>query len=54
MAKLSFVLRDKSVRRMIRNQESRPAILLEIGRAEQQLVTTDSRGLLPAARDGHS
>src|SRR5262249_47389223 len=48
MAKLSFVLRDKSARRVIRNQLSRPAILLEIGRAEQQLVTTDSRTLLPS------
>jgi PTS system nitrogen regulatory IIA component len=54
MAKLSFVLRNKNVRRMIRNQESRPAILREIGRAEQQLVTTDSRSLLPAGRDAIS
>lgn len=45
MAKISFVLRDKDVRRVIRNQASRQEIFLEIGRAEQQLVTTDSHSL---------
>ena len=45
MAKLSFVLRDQGVRRVIRNQRSRAEILIEVGRAEQQLVTTDTRGL---------
>ncbi len=47
MAKLSFVLRDKRVKRVIRSQQSRPAILLEFGRAERQLVTADGRSLLP-------
>jgi PTS system nitrogen regulatory IIA component len=49
MAKLSFVLRDKTVRRMIWNQHSRPAILAEIARAEQQLVTPDPHNFVPIA-----
>jgi nitrogen PTS system EIIA component len=51
MARLFFVLRDENVRRVIRNQLSRPAILLELGRAEQQLVTTDTHKLLPVVVD---
>lgn len=44
MSKLSFVLRDKRVRRVIRDQGSRQEILREIGQAEQRLVTSDPRG----------
>jgi PTS system nitrogen regulatory IIA component len=54
MAKLSFVLRDECVRRVIGTQQSRPAILLEIGRAEQQLVDCDARRLLPVVVDSTS
>jgi PTS system nitrogen regulatory IIA component len=49
MAKLSFVLRDRSVMRVIRSQQSRPAILKEIARAEQQLTSGDASRLLPTA-----
>ena len=51
MAKLSFVLRDNRVIRAIRSQQPRPAVLLEIKRAEQQLVTTDARSLLSVGED---
>jgi PTS system nitrogen regulatory IIA component len=51
MAKLSFVLREKRVMRAVRTQQPRPAILLEIKRAEQQLVTTDTRNLLSVGED---
>src|SRR4051812_21064450 len=43
MSKLSFVLRDPRVRRVVREQESRPIVLQEIGRAEQELATAQSR-----------
>ena len=49
MAKLSFVLRDENVKRIIATQQSRPAILREIGRAEQQLVTPGTHSLMPVS-----
>ena len=44
MSKLSFVLRDPGVRRVISEQSPRREILLEIGRAEQQLASPESGG----------
>src|SRR5262249_37290776 len=41
MSKLSFVLRDSGVRRVIREQSPRQEILLEIDRAEQQLASPE-------------
>jgi PTS system nitrogen regulatory IIA component len=49
MSKLSFVLRDSRVRRVIRQQAPRDAILQQIGRAEQQLTLPDARGSQPVA-----
>jgi PTS system nitrogen regulatory IIA component len=42
MAKLSFVLRDKGVRRVVRRKAARHEILLQIERAENQLAAPDS------------
>ena len=64
MSKLSFVLRDSGVRRAIRQQSPRREILLEIGRAEQQLALPESGGsqreavasspVVSAAKEGES
>jgi PTS system nitrogen regulatory IIA component len=47
MSKLSFVLRDARVRRVVRQQAPRRAILQQIGRAEQQLALPDPHGPQP-------
>jgi PTS system nitrogen regulatory IIA component len=44
MSKLSFVLRDARVRRVIRQQAARQVILKQIGRAEEQLASPQARG----------
>jgi nitrogen PTS system EIIA component len=43
MSKLSFVLRNAGVRRVVRHQSSRQEILQQIERAEEHLVAMDSR-----------
>lgn len=42
MAKLSFILRDPGVRRVLQAQESRPRILAEVRRAEESLADAET------------
>jgi nitrogen PTS system EIIA component len=49
MAQLSFVLRDPGVREAVARQDPRAEILLQIGRAEQQLATNRPRLSSPVA-----
>jgi PTS system nitrogen regulatory IIA component len=49
MSKLSFVLRDSRVRRVVREQAPRQAILQQIGRAEEQLTLPEVRGPRPVS-----
>jgi PTS system nitrogen regulatory IIA component len=44
MSKLSFVLRDARVRRVIREQAPREEIFQQMGRAEEQLASPEARG----------
>jgi PTS system nitrogen regulatory IIA component len=44
MSKLSFVLRDARVRRVVREQATRQKILHQVGRAEEQLASPEARG----------
>jgi PTS system nitrogen regulatory IIA component len=43
MSKLSFVLRDARVRRVVREQAPREEIFRQIGRAEQQIASHEAR-----------
>jgi PTS system nitrogen regulatory IIA component len=54
MSKLSFVLRDEGVRRVVRQQESRQEILDQIARAEKRLVTPDETPSLTPVGDAPS
>jgi nitrogen PTS system EIIA component len=47
MSRLSFVLRDKGVRRVIKARESRLDVLHQIGRAEGRLVAPDAKRSSP-------
>ncbi len=46
MSRLAFVLRDAEVRRAIERQESRPQLLREVARAEEQLASSYTPCLL--------
>jgi PTS system nitrogen regulatory IIA component len=52
LAKLSFVLQDSSVRRALRHQDSRHAILAEVRRAEDELkVAVPALSRLPSSKE---